>query len=321
MKTLRAFTGNQRRAVKLLLAGKVASMMGRKLEEGDWSEVYCKAKNIPDVGWSNVNIDVEYQGLGIEFKMLRVGIGSAGTIKDSCGTTQMHPSSTRSIRIEDIDKPAQEVMEEVFFQYAELIESRTNRVRSKSTDGVADMRFGWLLWESSLTEFLYFEERMSAPNPEQYYAHWNETPPRGSRKGSKSLWVFEKGSNKKRYSITTTAGIKIQPYFDVLGRDDPELIYLRVQSEHVKPDTVLLWISASTASQLKEKLGSVRRDVISAAISDVTRTRGRLSDHITEELTRAVPIAISQSAFKQLVQAGDAISDEHRIQLLLDALE
>ena len=44
-------------------------MMGRKFEEGDWADVYCTAKNIPNRGWSNLNIDVIYNGLGVEHKM------------------------------------------------------------------------------------------------------------------------------------------------------------------------------------------------------------------------------------------------------------
>ena len=211
-------------------------------------------------------------------------------------------------------------MEEVFLQYAELIETRTGRVRRNSSDGTADMRIGWLLWEKSLTEFLYFEERMVAPHPDRYYACWNETPPRGNRKGSKSLWVFEKETDKKRYSITTTAGIKIQPYFDVPEKDDPDLIYFRVQNEYIDPDTVLLWIAASTAEKLKEKLGSIRREVVSEAIKEVIEKREMLADSQDEELTRAVPVAVSRNAFDELVDAGEAVSDEHRIQLLLRAL-
>ena len=320
MANLRAFTGRQRRTAKLLLAGKVATMMGRKMEEGDWSEIYCRAKNIPEVGWSNVNIDVEYRGLGVEFKMLRVKVSKGGTIKEVCGTTQMHPALTRSIRIEDLGGEAQDVMEEVFLQYAELVDSRTGRVRRNSDDGSADMRLGWLLWENSLTEFLYFEERMIAPSPERYYARWNETPPRGNRKGSRSLWVFDKETHEKRYSITTTAGIKIQPYFDVPLVDDPELTYFRVQNEPVDPDTVLLWIASSTADQLKEKLGSIRREVVNEAIENAIEKRYMLTESLDEELTRAVPIAVSRKAFDELVGAWEAVSDEHRIQLLLRGL-
>lgn len=44
MHSLSAFSNLERRRAKVLLAAKVASMMGRKLEEGDWSEVYCRSK-------------------------------------------------------------------------------------------------------------------------------------------------------------------------------------------------------------------------------------------------------------------------------------
>jgi hypothetical protein len=33
-------------------------MMGRKLEEGDWAEVYCRANGIPKKGWSNLKLDI-----------------------------------------------------------------------------------------------------------------------------------------------------------------------------------------------------------------------------------------------------------------------
>lgn len=66
--TLKAFSDEQFQAAKLHLATKVVHMMGRKLEEGDWNSVYCAAKGIPYTGWSNLNIDVNYQGLGVEQK-------------------------------------------------------------------------------------------------------------------------------------------------------------------------------------------------------------------------------------------------------------
>ena len=72
MNTIPAFSEEEAKRIKIFLAAKVASMMGRKIEEGDWSEVYCKAKNIPDAGWSNLHIDVNHKGLGVEFKMLRI---------------------------------------------------------------------------------------------------------------------------------------------------------------------------------------------------------------------------------------------------------
>ncbi len=47
-KTLPAFSPEEREQVHTLLATHVAYMMGRKLEEGDWAEVYCRAKGIPN---------------------------------------------------------------------------------------------------------------------------------------------------------------------------------------------------------------------------------------------------------------------------------
>lgn len=68
--TLPAFKPDQRTRAHTLLAAKVAYMMGRKFEEGDWAEVYCKAKGIPVKGWSNLNIDIMHDGLGVKHKML-----------------------------------------------------------------------------------------------------------------------------------------------------------------------------------------------------------------------------------------------------------
>ena len=55
-----------------------------------------------------------------------------------------------------------------------------------------DMRVGWLIWETSLTEFLYFEEPMRAPRTEDYKAEWNKTAARGARKPSVSLSIYDK---------------------------------------------------------------------------------------------------------------------------------
>jgi hypothetical protein len=65
-KTLAAFNKDEYAKAHMLLASQVATMMGRKFEEGDWAYVYCTAKGIPVRGWSNLNIDVMHQGLGVE---------------------------------------------------------------------------------------------------------------------------------------------------------------------------------------------------------------------------------------------------------------
>jgi len=71
-KTRPAFSKDEFDKAHVLLASRVAVMMGRKFEEGDWSSMYCMAKAIPQRGWSNLNIDVIYRSLGVEHKMLCV---------------------------------------------------------------------------------------------------------------------------------------------------------------------------------------------------------------------------------------------------------
>lgn len=320
MITLPVFTKEEKKRAKILLAAKVASMMGRKLEEGDWSEVYCKSKDIPDSGWSNLHIDVNYNGLGVEFKMLRIAQLRGRPIKSICGTTLMHPAATRSIRIDNVNLPANEVMEDVLHQYGNLINERSKRVKENSESNSSDMRFGWLLWEDELKEFLYFEEPMLVPNSNEFYAEWNETAAKGIRKSSKSLWIYEKKTDKKRYSVTTSAGIKIQPYFDVPAPSEPNLMYFRVQSEPLNSDTIVLWVAAATAAQLEARLGSIDRDVISKAVIEAAEKDIDDDKFTIEDLHSAVPIPVSVEAFDLLISHWDAVSDDHRMQLLLKSL-
>ena len=157
--TLPVFAPDEFSLATDLLAAKVATMLGRKLEEDDWDFVYCNAKSIPRTDWSNLSIDVNHQGLGVEHKTLRVN--KSGPIKNECGTTKMHPAGTRSIRIPQGEENPNIVLEEVFKQYQELIELRTESVRVESPNQTVDMRMGWLLWKTELDEFLYFEEPMT----------------------------------------------------------------------------------------------------------------------------------------------------------------
>lgn len=183
------------------------------------------------------------------------------------------------------------------------------------------MRLGWLLWEDDLKEFLYFEEQMTKPNPADFYAEWNETAARGARKSSKSLWVFERATNKKRYSVTTSAGVKIQPYFDVPAPSDPNLSYFRVQSERLDEDTVILWIAAATAEQLRLRLVSIDKHTVSKAIVEASQKDREDNQSFVDNLQAAVPIHISQSAFEFLIAHWEAVNDDHRIQLLLKSID
>ena len=119
-KTLAAFSAEEYKKAHELLATRVAFMMGRKFEEDDWAHVYCTAKNIPHRGWSNLNIDVIHNGLGVEHKMLRPH--GNRSVQQVFGMRLMHPSATRSIRISD-GKPNL-VMRNVLKQYAGFLEQR-----------------------------------------------------------------------------------------------------------------------------------------------------------------------------------------------------
>jgi hypothetical protein len=318
MTALNVFNAKEKALAKRLLATRVTQMMGRKFEEGDWGYVYCGAKAIPEQTWSNLHIDVMHKGLGVEHKMLCVG-GSI-SLMAFAGTTLMHPSATRSIRINSTDVKPNIAMRDVLNQYGSLIKQRTERVRENSGNDQADMRTGWLIWERSLTEFLYFEEPMVPPNPANYWAEWHETAAKGVRKPSKNLWIYEKGSDKKRYSVTTSAGIKIQPYFDVPAPNDPNLAFFRVQGEEVSTGKVLIWISATTANQLSSVLGQLDITTISAAIVKAVdhKKLSEASEDTSYEL--AQPIEITSEAYSLLVSVWGGVSDEHRAQLLLQTL-
>lgn len=144
IKTLQVFSTEQKSIATDLLSAKVATMLGRKMEEGDWDFVYCNSKEIPITDWSNLHIDINHNGLGVEHKMLRVT--KSGSILEQCGTTKMHPAGTRSIRLPDEIDP-NVVMENILKQYSNLVDDRTNIVIKNSQNSMADMRIGWLLWK------------------------------------------------------------------------------------------------------------------------------------------------------------------------------
>jgi len=126
------------------------------------------------------------------------------------------------------------------------------------------------------------------------------TEARGARKASKSLWIYDKKSNKKKYSVTTSAGIKIQPYFDVPPPNDPNMAYFRVQSEQLDEDTIVLWIATATAVMLKSRLGSLEKDVVSQAVLDAVKVHRSDNELAGEGLNAAVPVCVSKEAFDLL---------------------
>ena len=296
-------------------------MMGRKFEEGDWSYVYQTAKGFPPSGWSNLNIDIMHGSLGVEHKMLCVR--SDKSIKEHCGMSLMHPAATRSIRIPTTDGDPTQVARDVLRQYAELIGQRHRQVAKNARGAKPDLRIGWLLWQESLREFLYFEQEMLTPKPNDYWAEWKESGG-GSRKSSKNLWVYEQQTNRKRYSITTTAGAKIQPYFDVPAPNDPNLYYFCVQGERLRGETVRVWVTATTALLLRQMLGGLDKETLSSAILNAARKVANVemedSQTPTPKLDLAEPLLVTLDAYTALTSAFAGVSDEHMIQLFVQLL-
>jgi hypothetical protein len=316
-RVLAAFAPEQLILAHDLLAAKVASMLGRKLEEADWLTVYCGAKGFACPNWSNLSIDVIENGLGVEHKMLCVRSGRS--IKEHCGTTMMHPAATRAIRIESSDGDATNIARDVLGQYAALIEQRRRRVQKSAPRRRADLRTGWLLWQESLDEFLYFEEEMLPPIPEDYYAEWKESGG-GTRKKSRNLWVYEQATGKKRFSITTAAGAKIQPYFDVPPPNEPNLCYFRVQGEVLPNGLVRIWITRTTALLLAELVGRVDVATVSRAILEATREAQAVPPGKMEVGGTAESLQLTQEAYTALKSCFQGVSDEHMMQQLLHFL-
>lgn len=317
--TLPAFTADERIEAHRLLATKAAFMMGRKFEEGDWAEVYCGAKSIPHRGWSNLQIDIMHGSLGVEHKMLCYR--SSVNIADACGRSFMHPSATRSIRVPSPDTDPDEATRIVLNQYVDLIEARREKVREESgVDKKPDMRTGWLLWQASLRQFLYFEEEMLPPNPNDYTAQWEKRKGGGNRKASTSLWIFERETGHKRYSVTTEAGAKIQPYFDVPPPTDPNLYIFTVIGEVIDTGFVRVWITETTSRELIRLLGNLNTETLSRVIVESAGEIVKLEAAEENKLEVARSILITFEAYEALQRSLPGVNDEHSFQLLTQHL-
>lgn len=315
-KTLSAFTDPEKALAHTLLATRVAFMMGRKFEEDDWAEVYCRSKGIEKRGWSNLDIDVVHDLLGVEHKMMKVE--SSGDIVDSCGQSKMHPAATRSIRVPAITIPPDEAMRDVLTQYGALINARTEKVKqAAASEGEPDMRTGWLLWQESLRQFLYFEEEMLVPNPDDYRADWIKRESRGARKPSTNLWIYEKETGRKRYSVTTEAGAKIQPYFDVPPATDPNLYIFTVIGEVIQTGIVRVWVTDATHRELERLIGDTKPEHLSQIILETVEAVKKMDvvEEARQETAHALEITLD--AYKALQTTLPGVSDEHCFQLLL----
>ncbi|NJM39113.1 MAG: hypothetical protein HC845_15355 [Akkermansiaceae bacterium] len=314
---LSAFTLEEFQKAKSLLAARVAYMMGRKLEEADWAHVYCKARGFDTLGWSNLNADVTVSGLSLEHKMMRCSESEA--IKKHCGTRMMHPALTRRVSLPDIEDP-DKAMRIVIASYQKVLDERFSKAAAISDGKPVELRSGWLLYDSSLTEFLYFEERSQNLNPKKHRAVWSERIKKGEggRRGNRNLWVYDE-NDQKVWSVTGgSSGTKIQPYFKVPAANDKHLCYFRVQGEPLSAETVRVWITESTAKNLRQILGELDTRRVNDAILNVSASDETLS--ATDELEEIRDLVIGRNAYATLKEKFLGVSDEHCFQLLCKRL-
>ena len=124
------------------------------------------------------------------------------------------------------------------------------------------------------------------------------------------------------YSVTTTAGAKVQPYFDVPLPDDPNLYHFKVQGIPVGDGLTKVWLTNMTANYLKTLLGGLDKDKISkavAAIKDIQSTTiGPVQEKNPMDIVAniAVSVIVNSEDYKALKNKSEYISDEYMFQQL-----
>lgn len=326
--TVAAFSEAERQRAYKLIASKVATMGGRKLEEDDWNSVYLQAKQIPGSGWSNTDLDINHEGLGVESKLKKST--RQGGVLSYCGETVMHPAGTRAVEPPpngfgggDPDEAAKFMIEE----YANYIRRRKEEVRENAPNDEVDLRISLLMWEGDLSEFIYFERDWSTPpDPNDYYGEWHHHNRSGSRQSSTNLWIYRTSDDEKRYSVTER-GIKVQPYIDVPEKDSDHLYHFVAQGETPGESTkTRVWVPPTLNSHLKMKLGSdVDGEELSDKIGEFAESvaSGEIdlsADDEMEDISIAEPFDITQEAYSILQRLSEA-SDTDALRLVLRKLD
>jgi hypothetical protein len=314
---LPAFTPAERNKAHALLAARVAYMMGRKFEEADWAEVYCGAKGIAVPQWSNLNVDIEVPGLAIEHKMVKRS--ETQPVRDCCGTWLMHPALTRQISLPSGEDDPNKAMLKIISDYQRVLDLRRERTEKISGGKSVEMRSGWLVYQSDLREFLYFEEHTRNLDPKEHYAEWSERGGKGgTRRSSRNLWIFNSKTKQKIWAVTGPgSGTKIQPYFFVPPTDDPNLYYFRVQGE-LDGQFVKVWVTLPTYAALKKVIKDLSPEALSKAILDATPIDAADVGAIPAGAVEVLRITVE--AYEKLQNGFAGVSDEHSFQLLIQQL-
>lgn len=161
---------------------------------------------------------------------------------------------------------------------------------------------------------------MLVPDPDDYFAVWHKHNAGGSRKESTNLWIFEKETQIKRYSVTSEAGAKIQPYFDVPPPTDPNVYLFTVLGEVIDTGLVKVWLTEATARELQRLLHTLDTTDVSRAITVAAAAISGMDNIERAKAEIAVPIVITEEAYQALQSALPGKNDEHSFQLLVQYL-
>ena len=252
-----AFTPEEETVVQSQLALLVRALRhvpgGGKIEEDYWSYVYHIARGASVRGWSNMPMrDFTHNGLGVEMKLLKSRKSRRPFSHQ--GKRIMHPAATRAIAFNPADS-AEDCKVAILTQFGSQIAAFRERVKEDGGVPQADIRWGVLLWNVELTEFLYFEERMIEPNPNDYRAEFVVSNHRGS--ATRNLHIFEKATDIKRFSVTRPEkGAKVQPYYDVPYIGEGAYAFT-VPDDDRKP----LWVKGETFQAIEEVAAEAGLDV------------------------------------------------------------
>jgi hypothetical protein len=237
---LQAFTPDERLRMEIELSCLVRDLQGRKLEEADWNNIYCRVKGCHPKNWSNLSFrDYYHQGVGVEFKML-----CRKNPSHDMGRTLMHPSATRTISFNP-DGSADEAAHMVMTQWRKTIEDFRQRVALTSTIREPDLRWGVLLWTKSHSEFLYFETRLECPDFFHFQGQWIEGKHRGNP--TRNLCIFDKNGRKHFTCTLPKNGSKLQPYFDIPTIEQGSELFRFSLPPHVP-----LYVSPTTAKSVRD---------------------------------------------------------------------
>lgn len=304
----------------------VVSKRGRKLEEGDWTEVYCAAVGVEDTGWSNLEIDVIGKindvPRAIEMKML--GLGDDPVV-DALGSWKMHPAATRRVTLNTAISP-EDAMQAVLDDYSDVLAS--HRKRASETLGVdeslVELKSGWLLWRQDLSEFAYWEEELKVPEIGSLRAEWRERQGTsgGRRRVTKNLWIYDVETDRKIYSVTDpAAGTKIQPYFKVPDSLD-ELHHF--QTRTVEDGSVTVWLDLPTEASLQSvlserlKIGESEADAIARLAAEYAASAPSDSEQNSGSLVASVVLPVD--AYAAVSDRSGGADDNSAIKLFVEWL-